>query len=188
MQRPAMNKFRPAVSNDIQNLVVLINQAYRENIGRSWTNEQHVIQGQRIQIKQLENLLTNPNFELWVCEKLTADSTKQHPILLGCIGLTHDSEDASQLEIGTFAVQPEFQNQGLGRQFLTFVEQYIRDNYAEVECINMYVLHVRQSLIAFYERAGYQQSGYTEAYPTQLDVGIPTVEVHLVHLKKDISA
>ena len=185
MCRPVMNTFRRAVPNDIQNLVVLINQAYRENIGRSWTNEQHVIQGQRIQYTQLENLLTNPHFELWLCEQLVADSAKQH-ILLGCIGLTHNPDDAGQIEIGTFAVQPEFQNQGLGRQFLTFVEQHIHNNYTEVECINMYVLHVRQSLIAFYERAGYQQSGDTEAYPTQLDVGIPTVEVHLVHLQKDI--
>ncbi|NWK75424.1 GNAT family N-acetyltransferase [Acinetobacter sp. SwsAc6] len=182
-----MNTFRRAESNDIQNLVVLINQAYRENLGRSWTNEQHIIQGQRIQSQQLESLLTDPHFELWVCEKSSDDLSKQHNVLLGCIGLTHDQDDVRQLEIGTFAVQPDYQNQGLGRQFLTFIEQHIHQRYSEVHTINMYVLNVRHSLIAFYERAGYQQSGNTEVYPTDLDVGIPAVEVHLIHLQKNLS-
>lgn len=181
-----MMPLRRAELTDIANLVQLINQAYRERQGRSWTSEQHIIQGQRINESQLEVLLLNSDFELWVLELGAICVENNQKTLIGCIGLTHDLYDLEQIEIGTFAVHPAYQNQGLGRKILQFAERYLQHTFQDLRQINMYVLNVREELIAFYERAGYKQTGQVEDYPIQLEVGIPYSEVNLRHLKKII--
>lgn len=76
---------------------------------------------------------------------------------------------------------------GLGRALLNFAEQHVRKNYSAVQWLEMYVLSVRVELIAFYERCGYVQTEHIEAYPLEVNVGIPVVDLHLVHLQKQLS-
>lgn len=50
----------------------------------------------------------------------------------------------------------------------------------------MSVLNVHIELIAYYERRGYHQTGKTESYPLDADVGQPLVDLNLVILEKSL--
>ena len=168
--------FRPALIADITSLVELMNQAYRQQKGRSWTSEVDIVKGDRISQSQLENALIQDNFKLFVAER----SGK----LVACIGLTFDHE---QVEVGTFAVLPEVQNQSLGREVLDFAENYAANlNLSHLKYFVMWVLSVRYELIAYYERRGYVQTGVVEDYPVDESVGVPIVDLHLVEMRKPI--
>jgi ribosomal protein S18 acetylase RimI-like enzyme len=173
-------EFRTAQISDIQKLVDLINSAYRQHQGNSWTSEVEIVTGDRINVEQLLQTLADDHFKLFVVEY--AKET------VACIGLTFHS---SEVEIGTFCITPRIQNQGIGKQVLDFAESYIGDNllleYPDLKHFVMWVLSVRHELIAYYQRRGYQQTGRIEDYPLHANVGIPTVNLHLVEMKKDIT-
>ncbi|MEG2300051.1 MAG: GNAT family N-acetyltransferase, partial [Acinetobacter sp.] len=135
------NIIRLVEFNDIENIVDVINSAYRTNQG--WTHEFNIVAGDRISRKQLKIELQKENFKLFVLE---VDGQ-----ILGCIGL---AEDADSIEIGSFAILPMHQNSGYGRQLLSFAESFAKQKQHIVR-LNMSVLNVRKELLAYYERHGY---------------------------------
>nr|WP_228738658.1 GNAT family N-acetyltransferase [Acinetobacter lwoffii] len=157
---------------DIQQLTILINTAYRTLDG--WTTEAGMIQGDRIQEKQLYDLLNLENFQLFVLE---IDNK-----LLGCIGVSLGQQVA---EIGSFAVAPAEQNSGYGKQLLDFAESHIFEIFKK-KVIQMSVLNVRIELLAYYQRRGYQLTEKIEAYPLGQNVGEPLIPLHLLILEKII--
>ncbi len=167
--------FRIAQSQDTSLLVSLINSAYRQEQGNSWTSESEIVTGDRINDQQLQHSLIQDNFQLLVVE---LDET-----IVACIGLTFDQNG---VEIGTFCIAPSLQNQGLGKRVLDFTEQYIIKEFPQIKTLIMWVLSVRYELIAYYERRGYVQTGKIEDYPLDADVGKPVVDLHLVEMRKTI--
>lgn len=167
---------RKARIEDIDRLVEVINAAYRNQFGRSWTTEKVFVDGVRITKEQLSRDLNQSNFELLVGEN-------EQGSLVGCIGLNFDS---SSVEIGTFAIDPTIQNLGYGREMLNYVETCITQNYSSVRRLIMYVLDVRSELMAYYQRRGYQITGRTEPYPIDADVGQPLVPIKLIEMEKAI--
>jgi ribosomal protein S18 acetylase RimI-like enzyme len=83
--------------------------------------------------------------------------------LLGTAWLNPESEDVWSM--GLLTVRPELQNQQLGRRLLAAAEEYAHDRGARRMRIG--VLHVRDTLIAWYERRGYRTTGETEPYPSE---------------------
>ena len=169
-------KFILAEPSHIPVLVELINSAYRQQEGNSWTSELGIVSGDRIASHQIEKSLAQDNFKLFVVE-----SNGQ---FVACIGLTFGSVD---VEIGTFCIAPQFQNRGVGRQVLDFAEQYVIEKHTSIKFLVMWVLSVRHELIAYYERRGYVLTGAVDEYPLDADVGIPQVDLHLVEMKKYFS-
>ena len=166
------NIIRLVELNDIENVVDVINIAYRTNQG--WTHEFNVVAGDRISSKQLKTELQKENFKLFVLE---VDGQ-----ILGCIGLT---EDADSIEIGSFAILPMHQNSGYGRQVLNFAEVFAKQKQ-HIARLNMSVLNVRKELLAYYARHGYHDTHKTEPYPLDANVGQPLINLHLVLLSKQI--
>ncbi|WP_406565198.1 GNAT family N-acetyltransferase [Acinetobacter guillouiae] len=173
--------FRTARISDITNLVDLINSAYRQQDGRSWTSESEIVTGDRINAKQLEQALAQDNFQLFV-----AELDEQ---LVACIGLTFTQHD---VEIGTFCIAAQLQNQGIGKYVLDFAEQYVHEKVLSNHCyfthFVMWVLSVRHELIAYYQRRGYVQTGVVEDYPLSANVGIPVVDLHLIEMRKSVTS
>ena len=163
---------RLASKADIQQLTILINTAYRTLDG--WTTEAGMIQGDRIQEKQLYDLLNLENFQLFVLE---IDNK-----LLGCIGVSLGQQVA---EIGSFAVAPAEQNSGYGKQLLDFAESHIFEIFKK-NVIQMSLLNVRTELLAYYQRHGYQLTEKIEAYPLGQKLGEPLIPLHLLILEKII--
>ena len=168
---------RTAKIDDVEQLVKLINLAYRAQSDRSWTTEKAFVDGTRITNEQLSRDLNQSNFELLVGEN-------EQGSLVSCIGLTFDK---SSVEIGTFAIDPTIQNLGYGREMLNYVETCITQNYSSVRRLIMYVLNVRTELMAYYQRRGYQITGRTESYPIDADVGQPLVPIQLIEMEKVIA-
>lgn len=173
-------RFRSAQIIDIQKLVDLINCAYRQQQGNSWTSEVQMVTGARINAEQLAQMLSADHFKLFVAEYAEE--------MVGCIGLTFQP---LAVEIGTFCIAPKLQNQGMGKEVLDFAERYVRDDmrsiYPDLTYFVMWVLSVRQELIAYYERCGYQPTGLIDDYPLSANVGTPIIDLHLVEMKKNIA-
>ncbi len=85
--------------------------------------------------------------------------------LLACVRLERTTGIRGQLvcNIGMLAVRPGTQNGGIGRAMLNHAE--VEARAAGAQLAKMSVVSVRESLIAWYERRGYQRTGETERFP-----------------------
>lgn len=148
---------RPVMEADFAEVVALANLAYRgTGAGASWNVEEGIVEGQRLNDALLrEELAAKPNGALLVWR-----DTEDGP-LLGTAWLNPEADGVWYL--GLLTVRPDRQNRQLGRTLLAAAEGYAR------ECggkrIRMTVLHVREGLIAWYERRGYARTGETEPFP-----------------------
>ncbi len=152
----------PARIDDAESISMLINQAYRGKEG--WTRETEIVQGERSSINDIEELIKNPKSHLFV--------VIVNRSVAACICV---EEKDNQAYVGTFAVNPALQNQGIGKQVLTLAENYAVNQLGAIKLI-MVVISQRKELISFYERRGYKKTGEISEYPVHLNVGIPRVE------------
>ncbi|TCH65261.1 GNAT family N-acetyltransferase [Acinetobacter sp. ANC 4862] len=172
-------RYRTANLNDINNLIGLINQAYRTTTGASWTSEQDIVAGDRINRQQLLDSLSQQNFSLFVAEMVEdLDSA-----LVACIGLTFQQ---NAVEIGTFCVASDWQNQGVGKQILAYAEQKAFAICPTLISYEMFVLDARTELIQYYERCGYSKTACVESYPIHANVGQPVIDLKLQHMTKSV--
>ena len=172
-------KYRLANANDVKTLVELINQAYRTNTGRSWTNEQHIVTGDRINVQQLKQTLTQENFCLFIAEMVE----DLESVLVACIGLTFLQ---NSVEIGTFCVASAWQNQGIGKHVLKYAEKMAVEHFPTLSHYEMWVLDSRKELIQYYARCGYAKTQHTEPYPIHANVGQPLIDLQLQQMSKSV--
>ncbi|MFH7766118.1 GNAT family N-acetyltransferase [Acinetobacter sp. BSP-28] len=172
-------KYRLANANDVEVLIALINQAYRTNTGSSWTSEQNIVSGDRINDQQLLQSLALPNFSLFVAEMVE----DLEPKIVACIGLTFQKDS---VEIGTFCVASDWQNQGIGKQILAYAETQALEILPTLTCYDMFVLDARTELIQYYERCGYLKTQHIESYPIDANVGQPLIDLQLQQMSKPV--
>jgi ribosomal protein S18 acetylase RimI-like enzyme len=65
---------------------------------------------------------------------------------------------------GMFAVAPDLQGGGIGKQVLTECERIVRDDW-RLPTMRMTVIDLREELIAFYQRRGYRRTGILKPFP-----------------------
>ncbi|MET0088182.1 MAG: GNAT family N-acetyltransferase [Sedimenticola sp.] len=152
----------PADIDDAESINALLNKAYRGKEG--WTRETEIVSGERSSVEDVTKLIHNPDAHLLVA---TIDGN-----LAACICV---EEKESKAYIGTYAVSPVFQNQGLGKAVLSLAEKYAINELGS-KILVMVVISQRNELISFYERRGYRRTGEISEYPVHLNVGVPTVE------------
>jgi len=177
--RKIMNslRYRTANLNDIDNLIGLINQAYRSKVGSSWTSEQDIVAGDRINQQKLLQSLKQENFYLFIAEAI--EDVQTH--LVACIGLTFK---ADHVEIGTFCVASAWQNQSIGKHVLKYAEKMAIEHWPTLSHYEMWVLDSRKELIQYYERCGYSKTVCIESYPVDANVGQPLIDLQLQHMSK----
>jgi ribosomal protein S18 acetylase RimI-like enzyme len=146
----------PATRADLKDILNLVNAAYR-GIGAKagWTSEDGIVSGTRVDAASIESLLAQERTVILLMRREDA----ARPV--GCIVVRFD-EDA-KCELSMFAVHPDEQAAGLGRTLLTAAETYACRNGARLA--ELTVVHVRDSLIAWYERQGYRRTGATKGFP-----------------------
>ncbi|MFJ9823530.1 GNAT family N-acetyltransferase [Streptomyces sp. NPDC101160] len=146
--------YREAVLDDVPALVPLVESAYRGDSSRAgWTTEADILQGQRTDPQGVTEVITTPGSRLLVVERDGA--------LVACCQLEHRGEAAY---FGMFAVRPELQGAGLGRQIIAEAERRVRELW-DVREMHMTVISVREELIAWYERRGYRRTGRMSPFP-----------------------
>ena len=150
---------RKAVASDYAEIIDLANLAYRGREGAipSWNIEKGIVGGQRLDESLLQDeLAAKPGGALLVYRE------EDDGPLLATAWLNPESEEVWSM--GLLTVRPELQNQHLGRRLLAAAESYASERGAKRMRIG--VLHVRDTLIAWYERRGYRANGETEPYPS----------------------
>ncbi len=162
-----------ATKNDIPDLDKLVNSAYRgDSSKKGWTTEADLLEGLRTDPDSLAALMAEKDS---VILKYTGDMG----LLDACIYL---KKKASQLYLGMLTVSPELQAKGIGKKMLTAAEVYAKEN--DCKSIVMTVISVRDELISWYQRHGYQPTGATEPFPADPKFGLPKQPLHFIVLEK----
>lgn len=146
--------FRDAADADVDELVALIESAYRGESSRAgWTTEADLLQGQRTDPEGVREVIASPDSRLLTVER---DGR-----IVACCQLEHRGEYAY---FGMFAVSPVLQGAGLGKTVIAEAERQARETWGATE-MHMTVISVREELIAWYERRGYRRTGRMTPFP-----------------------
>ena len=172
-----------AQSSELPEIVSLVNSGYRGESSRAgWTTEADFLSGQRTDADTLELSLKKPGKVV-----LTLREATSSPIL-GCVMLERfQNKRGVGCYLGMLTVRPTLQAQGLGKQLLAHAEDFARQ---ELQATHMLlgVIHLRDSLIHYYERRGYRSTGVTEPFPYgDPKAGIPLrSDLHFVMFEKTL--
>jgi ribosomal protein S18 acetylase RimI-like enzyme len=170
----------PAVEADYAAIIDLVNLAFRgTGPSASWNTEAVFIEGQRLDDSLLRaDLAAKPKAHL-----LTYRDNPDGP-LLGTVLL--DPKQNGVWYLGLLTVRPNLQNRQLGRALLTAAEAFAKEHGARQ--IQMTVVNVRTTLIAWYERRGYTVTSETRPFPYGDNrFGKPLRDdLHFIVLEKDL--
>jgi len=138
-----------ASQEDIPVLVDLLNSAYRgERSQKGWTSEAHLIAGE---VRTDENNIKD------VMEKEGSVFLKylnEDQKISGCVNL---QQHPRGIYLGMFSVDPDQQGAGIGKKLLMAAESHAKT--VGSPAIYMYVISVRDELINWYKKYGYQDTG-----------------------------
>ncbi len=174
--------FAPAQPAEFPAIVTLVNSAYRgQGAQAGWTTEAGYIDGQRIDLESLkQDLAEAPNAVL-----LTLRDEADGP-LLGCVWIEPDGDvpEGDVWYLGMLTIRPDLQDRQLGRALLAHGETYAQDLGARR--VRMTVVHLRDTLIAWYQRRGYALTGERKPFPVGERFGKPQQALEFVVLEKAV--
>jgi GNAT superfamily N-acetyltransferase len=146
--------FRSATLDDVAAVVTLVGSAYRGESGRrGWTTESDLIDGQRVDAAGVAEVVAQAGSRVLLGE---ADGR-----LLACC---HIEKQGEVCYFGMFAVVPDLQGAGVGKQMVREAERIARDEW-HCAAMEMTVISVREELVAWYERRGYRRTGVFKPFP-----------------------
>ncbi|WP_188662945.1 GNAT family N-acetyltransferase [Arenimonas soli] len=146
--------YRAATPADVGSIVDLVESAYRGHVSRAgWTTEADLLDGRRTNAEDVLGHIQRPQSQV-----LLAFRGGQ---LKAC---AHVAVEDGAGYFGMFSVMPTLQRAGLGKQMMAEAERIARDEYG-VAVMRMTVIDVREELIAWYERRGYQRTGIKKPFP-----------------------
>ncbi|MES2207059.1 MAG: GNAT family N-acetyltransferase [Pseudomonadota bacterium] len=153
--------FRSARIEDADTIKRIVNMAYRDGSDTAgWSNEAHLISGNRIEKNHIIDIINKPNIAILVA--LSHDNI----VASMCVEkLNHQESYLSML-----AVEPKFQSRGIGRRMFAEIEEYSRLTFGAQTYV-LEVITLRNDLILFYNRLGYQQTGQISEFPFSSVVG-----------------
>lgn len=148
----------PARDDDIPEVVRLINLAYRGSDGDSegWSTREKYLTGDRTTEKFLRDDLSSSPHAFLMVWRLAGESG-----IAGSVWI--EPQGDGNWYLGSLAVDPARQNGGLGKKLLSLAENWIRER--DGKRINITVINVRETLIGWYGRRGYHDTGAREFFP-----------------------
>jgi len=161
-----MTLLLPYREDELADIAALVNSAYRGELAtKGWTSESDLLGGQRTDEASLRaDLAANPGATI-----LTLRDAEGEPPYAS-VWVQPSDDDAWY--VGMVTVSPLRQAGGIGRTMLEAAEAYARERGGKT--IEMTVISVRDTLIAWYERRGYRLTGKTEPFPYGDDrFGVP---------------
>ena len=165
----------PATLTDVQQLNILVNEAYRGDTSRhGWTTEANLLDGLRIDESTLSSYFLDPNVVI-------LKNTNEQQQITGCVYLELRTP---KLYLGMFSVSPLLQGKGIGRRLLLAAENHARE--FKFDCVTMTVISTRYELINWYERRGYKVTGETLPFHAEKKFGIPKQQLSLMVMEKEI--
>lgn len=155
---------RDAVASDIPVLHRLIESAYRGETSRAgWTTEADLLDGQRTDAEELAAILADPHQSI-----LTG---WRAGVLVASVLVARRGEGLGYF--GMLSVEPTLQSSGLGRRMVSAAEAALTDRFGARQ-VRIQVFPQRDTLIAWYNRLGYSDTGQTVPFPyDQPRLGLP---------------
>ena len=146
-----------ATDADLPPIVALMNRAYRGGGSQmGWTTEAGYIDGSRTTLSLIqEEMRASPDATFLL------QRTRSGGELLGCVCVEPQGDGIWYL--GSLTIDPQEQNRRLGRTLLGDAEDWIRARGGRE--VGMTVVHLREELIAWYQRRGYALTGETKPFP-----------------------
>lgn len=134
-----------ASKEDISRIVELLNMGYRgEKSRKGWTTEADLIAGEiRSNVEDVTQVMREPG-------SVFLRYRNEEGKIIGCVNLKKQDH---RIYLGMFAVEPELQGAGIGGALMRAAEEYALSEGCR--SIYMYVISVRDELIAWYHRKGY---------------------------------
>ena len=169
---------RLAGTDDADAIVQLLNSAYRgESSRKGWTTEADLIAGNIRTDRQ--NLLET----MQITGSVFLKYTNEAGLLTACVNL---QKQEGRIYLGMFSVSPAEQGAGIGKLMLKAAEEYA----AFVQCpvIYMSVISVREELIGWYKRHGYQDTGERKTFTEDGLTGRHLRPLEFMLLEKQIDA
>ena len=160
-------KLEEARPDDLPAVVALMNQAFRgTGEGASWNSEAAYIDGDRTSEALLSQEIAEKPHAVLLVVRAVDDAGLQGSVWLEPLG-----DKVGGVEVGgggvwylgSLTVRPGLQNAGLGRGLLAAAEAWIAERGGRV--VEMTVVNVRDTLIAWYERRGYALTGRVTPFP-----------------------
>lgn len=149
-----MLTFRNASTADIPALISLVTSAYRGDASRAgWTTEADILDGQRVDADELRDIMERSRSVILIAE--------QAGEILACC---HIADEDGAGYFGMFAVAPQQQGSGLGKQVIAEAEAHVAREW-QLPVMQMTVIDCREELMAFYERRGYTRTGIKKPFP-----------------------
>lgn len=160
--------FRAANTADVPAIVALVESAYRGDVSKQgWTTEADFLEGQRTDADSVAALIARGYSRIVLAERDGG--------LLCCCHIERLQQDGRNIGyFGMFAVDPRLQGAGVGKRVLAEAEHVAK---VEWNCdeMQMTVITLRESLIAWYERRRYARTGVLRPFPYGDErFGIPT--------------
>jgi ribosomal protein S18 acetylase RimI-like enzyme len=150
---------RQAEHKDSEAIIALVDSAYRGESSRAgWTTEADLLDGRRTFTEEVEAIIAAPQNKIILLESDDALLASIH------IKKSGSNENKGRAYLGMFAVSPNFQNQGIGKTVLSYVEKFVVEEWQCSE-MEMTVIRQRLELIGWYEKLGYRVTGETRAFP-----------------------
>jgi ribosomal protein S18 acetylase RimI-like enzyme len=173
-----MTLLLPYREDELADIAALVNSAYRgELAAKGWTSESYLLGGQRTDEESLRaDLAATPGATILTLRD--AEGDKPH----ASVWIQPSDNDAWY--VGMVTVSPLRQANGIGRTMLEAAEAHARAQGGKT--MEMTVISVRDTLIAWYERRGYRLTGRTEPFPYGDErFGVPQRDdLHFVILEK----
>lgn len=146
--------FRTAIAADIPALIELVTSAYRGDASRTgWTTEADLLDGQRVDAAGIAADINRPRSLILLAER--------SGVLQACC---HIADEEGHGYFGMFAVSPQAQGGGVGKQLMQHAETVVAEQW-QLPTMQMTVIDCRDELIAFYERRGYARTGIKKPFP-----------------------
>lgn len=147
-----------ATDADLPAIAALVNTAYRGPGGRQgWTSEAELLGGQHTDADALRDDLGAIDGARLLMLHDDGDGA-----LLGCVWLEPGDETGVWL-MGMLTVRPDRQDRRAGRTLLDAAEALAREHRAMR--LRITVISVRDTLIAWYRRRGYEATGELLPFP-----------------------
>jgi ribosomal protein S18 acetylase RimI-like enzyme len=168
----------PAQDQDLPAIADLVNLAYRgDEAQKGWTTEAAFMGGQRTDAASLRaDLAAKPGSTILTLRQAQGEK------LAGCVWLEPQGQGVWLL--GMLAVDPNLQAGGVGRALIEAAETHVRAQGGQT--VKLTVIDIRDTLIAWYARRGYQQTGF-EPFPyNDRRIGDTSGQLRFVVMEKQL--
>lgn len=147
-------QFKELQKEDIKEVIVLINQAYRaEKKDNAWTTESHLLSGIRVNENMMKEILEEKDTKTYIAK-----------IENKIVGTIQAKLEGESIHIGLFAVDTKSQASGIGKKLLEFAENSSSKLWEKSTFI-MEVISTRTELMQYYIRRGYLNTNSFIEFP-----------------------